>query len=217
MFHFVILRGVRQAASLNTLVTIAKIVPILVFIGLLIFAFDADVFGENLRMAGEAEGTLFSQVRATMLVTVFVFLGIEGTSVYSRYARQRSDVGVATILGFLGVTCLLVLVTGLRGYEVHAESKPLAEVVAAALGVKKMRVVETGGDAYMRERTQWDSGANLVCASPGVVFAYDRNTFTNTLLRKQGIEVVTIVGAELGRGRGGGHCMTCPLIREAAD
>ena len=111
LFHFVILQGVRQAASLNTVVTIAKIVPILIFIGLLILAFDADVFGENLRTAGAAEGTLFSQVRATMLVTVFVFLGIEGASVYSRYARRRSDVGVATILGFLGVTGLLVLVT----------------------------------------------------------------------------------------------------------
>ena len=55
-----------------------------------------------------------------------------------------------------------------------------------ALGLKKMRVVETGGNDYMRERTQWDSGANLVCASPGVVFAYDRNTYTNTLLRKAG-------------------------------
>ncbi|SFM03672.1 basic amino acid/polyamine antiporter [Variovorax sp. OV329] len=110
LFHFLILRGVQQAAYINTVVTFAKIIPIVVFIVILAFAFKADIFSANL-YGGDLVGNIGQQVRATMLVTVFVFLGIEGASVYSRYARERSDVGAATIMGFIGVTGLMVLVT----------------------------------------------------------------------------------------------------------
>lgn len=142
-FHFLILSGVRQAAGVNTIVTLAKVIPLLIFVFVAIKAFNAGIFSANfwggagaavpvsatdmdaaLNYYGQVghhahalpaeipqtEG-LFSQVRNTMLVTVFVFLGIEGASVYSRYAKNRKHVGIATVLGFLGVLGLFMLVS----------------------------------------------------------------------------------------------------------
>ena len=140
-FHFMILRGVQQAAFINQIVTIAKVVPILIFILLLIFAFKYDLFRANF-WGGEGYGdvSLFEQIRATMLVTVFVFLGIEGASVYSRYAQKRAHVGIATIFGFVSVTTMMVLVTllpyaVLQRKEIADMRQPsMASVLEAVVG-----------------------------------------------------------------------------------
>ncbi|MET9422239.1 basic amino acid/polyamine antiporter [Streptomyces sp. NPDC006540] len=109
-FFLLIRRGVKEAAAINRIVTVAKVVPILVFVLIALFYFKADVFADNFGGADYA-GSLFDQVRGTMLATVFVFLGVEGASVYSRHAKRRADVGRATVLGFLSVFAVFASVT----------------------------------------------------------------------------------------------------------
>ncbi len=94
------------------------------------------------------------------------------------------------------------------------EEKSLLDAVQDALKVDKLRVITTGGDSFQASREQWDDANNVVAIEPGVVVGYAKNTRTNANLRKAGIEVIEIEGAELGKGRGGCHCMTCPLQRD---
>jgi arginine deiminase len=163
------------------------------------------ILAQNLFAADAARlviGALMPRERAAMhLDTVFTFCNRDLVTLYEPVVNQ--------------ILPVLYKPDGNGGIDVSLSERPFVDEVADALGLAKLRTVPTGGDEFEAERNQWDDGNNVVALSPGTVVAYERNEATNTRLAAAGVEVLAIAGQELGRGRGGGHCMTCPAVRDA--
>ena len=144
------------------------------------------------------------------------------------FPRERAYMHLDTVFTFCDrdlVTMYAPVVDHIQTYSIRPgttpdellvtrEDKPFVTVVAEALGLKHLRKVTTGGDEFEAEREQWEDGNNVLALSPGVAMAYEHDEYTNSKLRRAGVQVIAIPGEELDRGRGGSHCMSCPLVRD---
>jgi arginine deiminase len=186
---------------------------------------DVEIIGRGTVAIGMSErttGRMIEQIARALFAK-----GAADRVIAAVMTKDRAHMHLDTVFTLLDrdkATAYPKVVQGIRAISLRPGSKPgtldvrpekdFLSAVADALGVAKLHVVETGGDAYQQQREQWDDGNNVVALEPGVVVAYERNTFTIAKMREAGVEVVTIEGFELGKGRGGGHCMTCPVTRD---
>jgi arginine deiminase len=186
---------------------------------------DVEIIGNGAVAIGLSERTSARMIE--QIARALFAKGAADRVIAAVMTKDRAHMHLDTVFTMLDrdkVTAYPKVVEGIRAISLRPGSKPgtldirpdkdLLSAVGDALGVKKLTVVATGGDAYQQQREQWDDGNNVVALEPGVVVAYERNTFTISKMREAGVEVITIEGFELGKGRGGGHCMTCPINRD---